>query len=100
MEHAGAGHGQSIENGEQDNRQSERALQLSRKSGYRKTKTDRRDAAESHILRSDFTVSGSGVYNCELTKDYGMSAAKFNGCLHDFGIQFKQSGVWVLLQRV
>lgn len=34
-----------------------------------------------------------------IAKDYGMSAAKFNGCLHDFGIQFKQSGVWVLYRE-
>lgn len=34
-----------------------------------------------------------------IAKDYGMSAAKFNGCFHDFGIQFKQSDVWVLYRE-
>ena len=34
-----------------------------------------------------------------IAKDYGMSAAKFNGCLHEFGIQFKQSGIWVLYRE-
>ena len=31
-----------------------------------------------------------------IAKDYGMSATKFNELLHEYGIQFKQSGVWVL----
>lgn len=31
-----------------------------------------------------------------IAKDYGMSATGFNKLLHDYGVQFKQSGVWVL----
>lgn len=31
-----------------------------------------------------------------IAKDYGMSATGFNKLLHDYGIQFKQGGVWVL----
>ncbi len=34
-----------------------------------------------------------------IAKDYGMGARKFNALLHDLGIQFKQSGVWVLYQN-
>ena len=31
-----------------------------------------------------------------IAKDYGMSATKFNELLHEYGVQFKQGGVWVL----
>ncbi|MGM1324416.1 phage antirepressor [Corynebacterium macclintockiae] len=33
-----------------------------------------------------------------IAKDYGLSARKMNQLLHELGIQFKQSGVWVLYQ--
>lgn len=39
------------------------------------------------------------VSTTEIAKDYGMSATKLNRILHDFGIQFKQSGVWFLYQK-
>lgn len=35
----------------------------------------------------------------EISKDYGMSATTFNRMLNEFGIQFKQSGVWFLYQK-
>lgn len=31
-----------------------------------------------------------------IAKDYGMSARRMNQLLHQLGIQYKQSGVWVL----
>lgn len=31
-----------------------------------------------------------------IAKDYGLSGRKLNQLLHDFGIQYKQSGVWLL----
>lgn len=34
-----------------------------------------------------------------ITKDYGMSAKKFNAILHKLGIQFKQRDVWVLYAK-
>lgn len=39
------------------------------------------------------------VSTTEISKDYGMSAKKFNALLHDLKIQFKQSGVWFLYQK-
>lgn len=35
----------------------------------------------------------------EIAKDYGMSATKLNRILHDYGIQFKQSGIWFPYQE-
>lgn len=34
-----------------------------------------------------------------IAKDYGMTATEFNRYLHELGIQFKQSGVWVLYRE-
>lgn len=34
-----------------------------------------------------------------IAKDYGMSAKKFNKMLHDLGVQFNQSGVWMLYAK-
>lgn len=34
-----------------------------------------------------------------IAKDYGMSAIAFNKLLHDLGIQYKQSGTWLLYQK-
>ncbi len=34
-----------------------------------------------------------------IAKDYGMTAVKFNELLHELGVQFKQSGVWLLYQK-
>lgn len=39
------------------------------------------------------------VPTTEIAKDYGMSTAKLNRILHDYKIQFKQSGVWFLYQK-
>ena len=35
----------------------------------------------------------------EISKDYGMSATGFNKMLYEFGIQYKQSGVWFLYAK-
>ncbi len=35
----------------------------------------------------------------EISKDYGMSAKKFNSVLHDIGVQFRQSKVWFLYSK-
>lgn len=34
-----------------------------------------------------------------IAKDYGMSAKKFNKMLHELGVQFNQSGVWMLYAK-
>lgn len=34
-----------------------------------------------------------------IAKDYGMSATEFNRLLHNFGVQFKQSGQWFLYRK-
>ena len=34
-----------------------------------------------------------------IAKDYGMSAIAFNKLLHDLGIQYRQSGTWLLYQQ-
>ena len=34
-----------------------------------------------------------------IAKDYGMSAIAFNKLLHDLGIQYRQSGTWLLYQE-
>lgn len=34
-----------------------------------------------------------------IAKDYGMTAVAFNRLLHDFGVQYKAGGTWLLYQR-
>lgn len=34
-----------------------------------------------------------------IAKDYGLSAQKLNEMLHDLGVQYKQSGTWLLYQQ-
>ncbi len=34
-----------------------------------------------------------------IAKDYGMGAASFNALLHDYGIQFRAGGTWLLYQK-
>jgi len=34
-----------------------------------------------------------------IAKDYGMSASDFNNLLHDFGVQYKIAGTWLLYQK-
>jgi len=45
------------------------------------------------ILQSNNSIPVSLI-----AKDYGMSALAFNQMLHDFGIQYKISGTWLLYQ--
>jgi len=35
----------------------------------------------------------------KIAKDYGMSAIALNNMLHELGVQFKQSDVWILYQK-
>lgn len=35
----------------------------------------------------------------KISKDYGMSAVKFNRLLHDLGIQYKQGKIWLLYSK-
>lgn len=35
----------------------------------------------------------------KIAKDYGISAKKMNALLHELGVQFKQSGTWLLYQK-
>ncbi len=39
------------------------------------------------------------VSTTEIAKDYGKSAKWLNALLHDLGVQFKQSGIWLLYQK-
>lgn len=39
------------------------------------------------------------VITSVVAKDYGYSAKSFNKLLHELGIQFKQSGIWLLYQK-
>lgn len=67
----------------------------------------KRLAAEQALLEASPKVSyydlvlssPDAVAVALIAKDYGMGARKFNALLHDLGIQFKQSGVWVLYQN-
>ena len=43
------------------------------------------------VLQSKGTVTIT-----QIAKDYGMSAKQFNAKLHEMGIQYKQSGTWLL----
>lgn len=46
------------------------------------------------VLQTKDAVSAS-----EIAKDYGMSAMRLNNLLHDKGVQYKQSGIWLLYQK-
>lgn len=47
-----------------------------------------------NILKNQGLVTISTI-----SKNYGMSAIKFNQLLHDLGIQFNQSGTWLLYSK-
>ena len=48
----------------------------------------------------DLILQNSSVYSVtQIAKDYGMSATALNKLLHEMGIQFNQSGVWLLYQK-
>ena len=46
------------------------------------------------VLRSKDPLSIS-----KIAKDYGFSGQHLNGLLHELGVQFKQSGTWLLYQQ-
>ena len=46
------------------------------------------------VLQSPDTVPMTVI-----AKDYGMSAKKLNALLHEWGVQFKQGGIWFLYQK-
>ena len=58
--------------------------------GELKPKADYTD----RILRSKGTVTMQ-----QIAKDYGMSAAAMNKLLHKLGVQYKQSGQWLLYSK-
>ena len=48
----------------------------------------------------DLILQCSGLLSVtEIAKDYGLSAKALNKMLHDFGVQFNQSGVWFLYSK-
>lgn len=48
----------------------------------------------------DLVLQCKGLLSATLiAKDYGKSAQEFNKILHELGIQFKQSGIWLLYQK-
>ena len=46
------------------------------------------------VLQTKDALSAS-----EIAKDYGKSAKWLNNLLHDKGVQYKQSGIWLLYQK-
>lgn len=49
---------------------------------------------------TDLILKSSGVVTItQIAKDYGMSGQKFNKALHDLGIQYSQSGQWLLYSK-
>jgi prophage antirepressor-like protein len=50
-------------------------------------------------LYCDLVLEGNTAFPVTLiAKDYGMSAVAFNEMLHDFGVQYKIAGTWLLYQ--
>lgn len=53
--------------------------------------------------RADYTdriLNNKGLVTItQIAKDYGMSGKQFNKILHELGIQFKQSGQWLLYTK-
>ena len=53
--------------------------------------------------KADYTdlilKSKSLVTITQIAKDYGMSGAAMNNLLHELGVQYKQSGQWLLYQK-
>lgn len=53
--------------------------------------------------KSDYTdkiLNNKGLVTIsQIAKDYGMSGRKMNNLLHEFGIQYKQSGQWLLYAK-
>lgn len=48
----------------------------------------------------DLILRNKSLYSVsQISKDYGMSAKKMNKLLHEFGVQFKQGGVWLLYAK-
>lgn len=53
--------------------------------------------------KSDYTdkiLNNKGLVTIsQIAKDYGMSGRKMNNLLHEFGVQYKQSGQWLLYAK-
>ena len=64
--------------------------QLTQVIGELKPKADYTD----RILRSKGTVTITSI-----AKDYGMSGTELNKLLHDIGIQYRQSNIWLLYKK-
>ena len=48
----------------------------------------------------DTFINNKGLVTItSIAKNYGMSATKMNKLLHEFGVQFKQSGAWFLYSK-
>lgn len=98
MEHARTNFCQSIEDGRPDHCEVERFGQVTVNGnqcqnqiiGELKPKADYYD----EILKNPGLVTIT-----QIAKDYGMSGKKMNDILHDIGIQYKQSGQWLLYSK-
>lgn len=53
--------------------------------------------------KSDYTdkiLNNKGLVTIsQIAKDYGMSGRRMNNLLHEFGVQYKQSGQWLLYAK-
>lgn len=48
----------------------------------------------------DLVLNSKGLVTItQIAKDYGMSGKKMNSLLHDLGVQYKQSGQWMLYSK-
>lgn len=49
---------------------------------------------------TDVILKNKGLVSInQIAKDYGMSARKLNKLLHEYGVQYKQSGQWLLYEK-
>lgn len=58
------------------------------------------ETMEPKVSYYDLVLQSDGLMTTtEISKDYGMSAKKFNKILHNYGIQYKQSDRWFLYAK-
>jgi phage antirepressor YoqD-like protein len=56
--------------------------------------------AEPKVTYYDEILKSTGVLTItQIAKDYGMSGQELNNLLHDEGVQYKQSGQWLLYKK-